>query len=285
MPKDFEISHRVGPQDMPAVARLTRDLAQAASSMTVDEIRFVVKAYYSLQRDRIATANQLRESREHEEPHAVLRWLFDQDRVLEQQVRRALDKWTDEDPMGSWAKSIVGIGPVIAAGLAAHIDIRKARTAGAIWRFAGLDPTVEWGKGQKRPWNAELKVLCWKIGESFVKVAGREGDVYGQLYQQRKAIEIARNERLEFQEQAAAALEKKRFKKGTPAREIREKGMLPPAQIHERAKRWAVKIFLSHWHAEAYRRVLGKEPPVPFAIEHLGHVHEIEPPPHLEAAG
>jgi hypothetical protein len=44
--------------------------------------------------------------------------------------------------------------------LLARIDIVKAPTAGHIWRYAGLDPTVRWNKGEKRPWNAGLKVLC-----------------------------------------------------------------------------------------------------------------------------
>lgn len=56
--------------------------------------------------------------------------------------------------------SIHGIGPVISAGLLAHIDIHRAVTVGHIWRFAGLDPSVKWLKKTKRPWNAGLKVLC-----------------------------------------------------------------------------------------------------------------------------
>ncbi|KKL21523.1 hypothetical protein LCGC14_2444610, partial [marine sediment metagenome] len=54
-------------------------------------------------------------------------------------------------------------------------------------------PTVKWGKGKKRPWNASLKVLCWHAGESFVKCHNREHDVYGKLYVERKARELARN--------------------------------------------------------------------------------------------
>src|SRR6185436_14373220 len=105
--------------------------------------------------------------------------------VLEKQVMRALAAFSSNHPVGKWAESIVGIGPVLSAGLLAHINVRKCgcqvyrdmkpipihdcpglATAGHIWRYAGYDPTVTWEKGQKRPWNARLKVICWKIGES-----------------------------------------------------------------------------------------------------------------------
>jgi len=56
------------------------------------------------------------------------------------------------------------------------------------------------------------------------------------------------------------------------------KGILPPAHIHARAKRPIVKLFLSHWHKVAYQVHYGEKPPSPYAIEHLGHVHEIPVP-------
>jgi len=55
-------------------------------------------------------------------------------------------------------------------------------------------------------------------------------------------------------------------------------GKLPPAHIHARAKRWAVKIFLAHWHHVAYMIEYKKAPPKPYSLEHLGHVHMIEVP-------
>ena len=60
--------------------------------------------------------------------------------------------------------------------------------ASGIDASAGLDPTVTWGKGERRPWNAELKVLCWKLGDSFVKVSNKEGALYGRIYRERKAL-------------------------------------------------------------------------------------------------
>lgn len=263
----------------PEIERLTRDLKAAARTMSADEARFLVDYYYIAQEDRKRSNNQERALSASQEPHTVLTWLAVQSSSLEGEIRKALDAYTDAHIMGSWMRGIVGIGPVIAAGLLAHIDITKAPTAGHIWRFAGLDPTVVWEKGKKRPWNAKLKTLCWKLGQSFMKQKGHVNCFYGRLYDERKAFEIARNER---GDNCEYALERAHFfGKTTEAYKHLSAGKLPPAQIDARARRYAVKIFLSHLHAEWYRQEFKTEPPVPFAIAHLGHAHMIEPPvPH-----
>ncbi len=245
--------------------------------------------------------------------------------------------------------SIYGIGPVIAAGLSAHVDIRKARTAGAIWKFGGIagdevwlgrDKTKEqisvfrkeygpWdaflmlctasnkkpfrilqqagivasvpdrdvvlemvekmgGKVDrtmlyedniveasglsktdlyaallpgvdldwkaiaqavsKRPYNAALKVLFWKIGQSFLKFSGQEECYYGRLLKERWELEKQRNEQLRFADQAAAKLKKFNISKSTDAYKAYSVGKLPPAHILQRSCRYATKIFLAHWH-------------------------------------
>src|SRR3954468_3288852 len=174
--------------------RLSRDIKQATATLERREARYLVDTYYQLQDYRISTSNQARSMGKDEEPHLTLSFFQGQMATLERQVRSVLDTWTTTDSLGTWAKSITGIGPVIAAGLLAHIDIEKAPTVGHIWRYAGLDPTVSWGKGEKRPWNASLKVICWKAGESFVKVSNNDKDVYGHFYAQRKVFEDERND-------------------------------------------------------------------------------------------
>ena len=260
------------------VRRLRRDLVKAASTLSVDEARYLVDAYYAMQEYRKAAGNQVRALAESEEPHGVIQWLFDQNTTVEKQILRALDSWTDTLPAARWAKSICGIGPVISAGLAAHIDVSRSATVGHIWRFAGLDPTVEWKKGEKRPWNAGLKTLCWKIGESFVKVSGNDADFYGKLYIQRKQYEQQRNDSGALADQAAQKLERFKIGKETDAYKAYAIGKLPPAHIHARAKRWTVKLFLAHYHHVAWTLATGTAPPKPYVISILGHADMILPP-------
>lgn len=268
----------VASERLQSIDRLTRDLRAAAQTMSAEEARYLVDYYYITQGDRIRANNQLRALRETGEPGTLLLWLGEQAQMLENTVKTGLDIYSANHPVGAWARDQKGVGPVIAAGLLGHIDITKAPTVGHIWRFAGLDPTVEWERGQKRPWNASLKVLCWKLGESFVKVSGHEDAFYGGIYRKRKELEVERNERGDFADQAEAALKAKKIGKTTEAYKAYIAGRLPAARIHLRAQRYAVKLFLAHLHDVWYRHEYDEPPPKPYAIAVLGHGHMIPPP-------
>lgn len=283
-----------------SVQRLTKDILNA-ERLSDQEARYLVDAYYIMQEDRKRAFNQDRALGEANEPNLVIKWLADQSTTLEKQIKRALERYTDEHPVGSWMKQITGIGPVISAGLLANISMnpwrctnpktsspsfvrckagkpctescghRRTETVGQIWRFAGLDPTAKWKEGQVRPWNAALKTLCWKVGQSFMKFSGKEKCYYGHLYLQRKQYEIARNEAGGNAEAAAAGAA--RVGKSTDAYAYYSAGKLPPAQIDARARRYAVKQFLSDLHAAWYRIEFGTEPPLPYPIAIQGHAH------------
>ncbi len=199
-----------------SLTRLSKDLREAARDMSVDEARFTVDLYYQQQGIRIRTANQRTAQEKSGEPHRVLDWIFDSSLFVENQVKAALAKWVEAHIMGPWMTGQLGVGPVIACGILSRIDMDQAPTAGHIWAFAGFDPSKSWDKGQKRPWNADLKRICWLLGESLVKLSGRyaRGDekcFYTGIYLKRKALEISRNNRGLFADQAARALKQKNF--------------------------------------------------------------------------
>lgn len=260
----------------PVISCLEKDTKEAMATLTPREARYFVDTFYQMQDQRKRSLSQVRSMKT--EPHEAIEWLGAQSTKLENRIKLMLAYYADRQHMGIWAQKVVGMGPVLSAGLLAHINIEKAPTVGHIWRFAGLDPTLRWEKGKKRPWNASLKVLCWKIGESFVKVCNKPGAFYGQVYTERKELEVARNEGGEFADQAADKLKRFKIDKKTDAYKSYSKGELPPAHIHARAKRYAVKLFLSHWHEAAYIEYFGKEPPLPYPIAHLGHTHKISRP-------
>lgn len=318
------------------VTKLTRDIKNASATLTDREARYLVDTYYQMQDQRIRAGGQVRSMGDTQEPHQTLAFFAGQAETLEDQVKRALDAYSLSSEVGRWSRSVCGIGPVIAAGLMAHIDIAECETAGTIWRFAGLDPTVKWkgsddcrtwlreriqgqpdlddvimaakhwgrdsetllrfastdivtGEAKKltieslasalarRPWNASLKTLCWKIGESFIKVKGREDGVYGHLYAERKAYEQQKNAAGDYKDLAERILASKNFRGDTVTKRAYQEGRLSDGHIHARARRWAVKIFLSHWHEVAYLDHFKKAPPAPFAIAILGHAHKIDP--------
>jgi hypothetical protein len=324
------------------IKRLNKDLREAAETLSRDEARFLVDAYYIMQENRIREDSQIRTLQQNAEPSAVIGWLSGQTTVLEDQIKAALDRYSSHQPIGIWARSIKGIGPVIAAGLIAHVDIHECETASQVWRFAGLDPTHKWINKEKagelvrlaievypnsedktvspealaciaaklnmslprftermrnyktkkldltregvtsgvakRPWNAGFKTLCWKLGQSFMKFSNATGEsnIYGPIYRQRKAYEIERNDRGDNKELAAQILASKRFNRSTDAYGHYKAGHLPPGQIDARARRYAVKQFLSHFH-EKWRRLENLPVREPYAIAILGHAHNTSP--------
>ena len=257
---------------------LTNEIRRQAANLGDTEVRYLVDTYYQMQGRRKASANQERSLLHAHEPIALVDLFTALDSFSELKVKQMLQSYAESKPESAWAMSIRGIGPVIAAGLSAHIDITQAPTVGHIWRFAGLDPTAPWEKGKKRPHNAQLKVLSWKIGESFVKVSNHDEDIYGHVYAERKELEIQRNDAGLFADQAKDKLERFKIGKDTDAYKAYSTGKLPPAHIHSRAKRYAVKLFLAHYHHVAYEVEYETPPPKPYVIQHLKHAHYIAPP-------
>lgn len=334
--------------ELEILAKMKKDIKEGAKTLGKHEARFLVDLYYQIQDFRIITKNQIRAITQSDtnEPHETIAFFSKQFETIENDIKKILDVYTSNNPVGIWAKSIVGIGPVISAGLIANLDVKDKPTAGHFWSYCGLndynrpwqgkekvkkiidevlgnkknkDITYEdfctcciktqWkpenliqaiGKDgkkifynaegteykfkkediiaqcSKRPYNAKMKTLCWKIGQSFVKVSNNPNDVYGKIYQARKAYELEKNERGDYKEQALAKAEK--VGKTTEAYKWYSEGKLPPAHIQARCERYAVRIFLSHLQKVMYMAEYGVEPPKPFAISILGHAHEIPVP-------
>ncbi|KKK48296.1 hypothetical protein LCGC14_3146540, partial [marine sediment metagenome] len=167
----------------------------------------------------------------------------------------------------------------------------------------------------KRPWNADLKaIVVYRLGECFVKLKENDKCFYGKLFAQKKAALWISNVNGDFQEAATKGLEILKnkntptwaWKSGqmSPARARRalamggkktsqalaamkrvKRGgvpMLPPGQIHDRARRWTVKLFLSHMHHVMHVDYYERDPVAPFIFEHPEeggqHAHLILPP-------
>lgn len=264
--------------DLEGITRLRKDLKQASITLSEQEARFLVDSYYIMQEDRKRAHNQVRALGENAEPHSVIVWLADNSALLEGEIKKVLQSYAESKPHGTWMMAQHGIGPVISAGMLAHISIERAPTAGHIWRYSGLDPTVIWKPKTKRPWNADLKVLCWKVGQSFMKFSNSKECFYGHLYKDRKAYEQARNDNGTNKQLAKDILASKNFDKSTEAYKHLMSGVLPPAQIDGRARRYAVKMFLSHLQVVWWFVVNNQLPPAPYAMVHIGHAHRIDPP-------
>ena len=246
-----------------------------ASKLTNAEARFVVSDYYASQEARKRADMQLRHlgDKASRDNFPILEYTANCNAEMEKLVLKALQKFAEASPVGRWILAQHGIGPVIAAGMLAHLDIEKAPTAGHFWRFAGQDPSCKWEKGQKRPYNADLKQLCYHLGECVKRTYNAADSFYGKLYRSRKELIVKRNEEGYNAERA------KTFK--TQSAEVRKtlaEGKLPAGNLDRQACNYAAKIFLSHLHAVMYWDKYCRAAPKPFAISIMGHAHEIKVP-------
>ena len=319
--------------------RLDKDTARSTvGEMSREEVRSMVDIFYRLQDNRIRTGNQFNALEKADKRRAVIDWFFAYFEATEKNMQKVLREYSASQPIGRWAMSIHGIGETLAAGLLAHIDITKAQTVGAIWRFAGLDPSIirlsrdaadkivkngvsgrtptyeevakiatelnrrpdaVWRQGKdkkalekgedkitkvslaaglaRRPYNQDLKVLTYKISDQLCsKHAKSEKSFYGPLYFERLAYETKKNEAGDYSTQAESKIDK--VGRSTKSYEAYKEGVLGEQEIKNRAKRLTVKLFLSHYHHDAYNLEFGKNPPNPYAFDILGHSKIIGPP-------
>lgn len=269
--------------------RLARDTKAAARLLKRGEARWLVDTYYQMQDGRIRSGNQLRKQQESAEPGKLIEWVFETWKRFEGAIKAALGEFAATYRVGQWLQAQTGIGPVLSAAMLCNFDIRKGCTVGHFWRFAGLDPTCIWEKGKKRPYNAQLKAICaYKMGECFVKFQNHEHCYYGHLFAAKKTELVEANAAGKFADFAAKELERVQADKALwnkmkdkPRIEDWKAGRICPANIHDRARRWAVKLFISHLHEVMYRDFNdGKMPPAPFIFEHPengDHRHKLEP--------
>ena len=209
-------------EEQDLLVKLTRDMKNAASTLKKPEVRFLVEAYYRMQEQR----NQVRTSDAYHErfgePNTLLDWMYKQAQTLEKQVAGALDAYSMSNSVGEWLRSIPGVGPVITAGLMAHLDIApwrcnnvalkgkknllycgkgrlhrhvRARTDSirrTMAHLRGSNPRIVWEKKTRRPWNLP-QTLCFKLGESFVELQNHKDDFYGTVFVERKDEEWKNN--------------------------------------------------------------------------------------------
>ncbi len=265
-------------EDIAPIALLGRDTIKAikAGVVTDEEARYLANIFYTLQKDRIRMQLRLVSLRKAGKPFLLVEHYRDQLEILEKNAAKILCAWAKTKPVWKWIESIHGIGPILGSSLIAYTPPERCTSAGSLWRYAGVDvgPMSELAS---HSYSRIYKRLFWLCGESFVKQS-HEKSFYRQMYDQRKQYEHERNERGEYAEQAAEMLRRFNFGRDTVAYQYYSKGMLPPGHIHARARRWATKLFFSHFAQVHYEMTFNQPQPTIYTIAVLGHKDYIPPP-------
>ena len=292
------------------IKRLNKELRKLAKEMSEREARLICDSFETLQRERIRNSNRVKQMVKSKEPCEVLTHITMLMERLEKEMGAVLGIYGPTHPLINWMMEQKGVGALLAVRLYAFVDWNQ-KTPSQVWSFGGYNPNVIWGKGEKRPWNARLKRLGYLLGESFVKHQGKDNAFYSEYFTRKKRelwnqningkfADHARVRKLKVSKKTAAykwysgcvSAEAARMvanktwdEDGPPPWDGMKPGdgieMLPPAQIHGRARRWVVKLFLGHvwWKNRKLEGVTeGYTPYAPEMLAEEGHTEIIVPP-------
>lgn len=176
---------------------------------------------------------------------------------LEERFKRFMERYVREhSPIYvRWLSRIRGIGPLLCMNLELFLgDCSRFPHPSAVWKYAGMHvvngEAPKRRKGEKLDFRLDLRTLCWKLTDSFIK---QRTPCYRTIYDMEKERQL----------------------------ELMEKGAenAPKSKLHAdlRARRKAAKLFLQHYFTVA-RYLAGLPVPPPYPLSHLRHVEYIPPP-------
>ena len=164
---------------------------------------------------------------------------------LETAAEQDIAELTASFPIIEQMTRVKGVGKLLAAKVVAMVDIERADTVSALWRFAGyavIDGKAERPtKGEKLHYNRRLKTACYLVGVSFL----RSSSPYRLVYDETRAT----------------------YETSHPDWSDGHK--------HQAALRRMLKVWLAHlW--ERWRKMEGLSTRPPYILEH-GHTTYMEP--------
>lgn len=249
--------------------------------MNPENLFKLTSTYWDIQKTRVATGNRLDSM--YEIDKNIMKTL----ETLEDYISKEIKNEVHEHPIWNyWLKDVKGIGEIFSAQLISLIygqvhtpECQEKRDAyyskkekgegkraekyececpvvgigrfpmvSSLWKYAGLHvvngKAPKRKKGEKVTWNPRLRSVCYNIGKSFVMVG--KGGPYRAHYDEMKAEEFEKHPEI-------------------------TKG-----HADARARRKAVKLFLSHLFAKWYE-LEGLEAPMPYVHAVGGHTNYIPP--------
>ena len=255
------------------------------------EIKVAVDAYLGIQKARIMAKNRINmfvdrfklEEDEAKDWHAkVDEVLLAQEKVLKKEFHNKIEDFK----IFGRLMAVRGVAETLAAQLIAIVQKpERFGNPSKLHQYGGLGMDKETGliqkrvKGKKLNYNIKLKVLCWKLADSWNK---HHTGYYGQWLHRFWEEEKEKNKPFEIEAKksvgylvaekgAGIEFDKKVLKKNLPKLKkdkvlvIRCKG-----HVFNRAKRKVAKLFLSQFWA-TWMQLEGLEARKPYVEEKLGH--------------
>jgi len=185
-----------------SASRFSREIIKVIGDSAIDmgqngskaSIRFMVDSYYQYQNNRIANDNRIRsieqgfDSEFDARNTEALRWLSESNYTMEKTLKKILEKYVLSTKVGRWLNDIVGIGPVISAGLISYFEPEKwMKTFNSFCSYAGLnDNNVKWLGTKKailvvKEEKEKLSAICEKRAKKFTSLSGTDHEIYSKI--------------------------------------------------------------------------------------------------------
>jgi len=172
-------------------------------------------------------------------------------RQKENEFKKLMEFYIEQEPIYKWSKTIKGIGVLNTANLLQYFGYcEKAKHCSSLWKYAGLHviegkaPKLSKEQGQL-DWNPKLRMLMYRVGDCFIK---QRTPKYREIYDVTKGKELKRG--------GWDEKKKKMLKK--------EEDGAPQSLGHadNRARRKMIKEFLKDYYSQCLMvRGIEAEPP------------------------
>lgn len=164
-----------------------------ADTTTKKQLRYFVRRYYQMQKQRIAFGNEISAlEKEQDGVPPEIQEIYKDQKAVERKMSRFMGDIVEEHYMWDWFKDIKGIGHTLASALIAEIDIEKAQHPSSVWKYAGFHvicPKCTWEKDEtyetkdggerivtsKYPVDISHDGTCPKCGKPGVAAKRRKG--------------------------------------------------------------------------------------------------------------
>ena len=250
---------------------------------SIEDLGAAVRLRDELQKVRIACGNRVEAIKAERSVGVLSFWEGQRDLLLAREgdieglVRNIVSDhlvWTN------WAQDVKGVGPITLGLILGEIDINRAHSISALWRYSGYAvingqrqrPT----KGQKLDYNRRLKTYVFRQMSSLMRAGGAYSELYYRFREEEEA-KVAKNpdpnERADTTEESIVeerAIENEQPDGSEPS--IPKNKM----HVHLRAIRRMAKVWLSHLWV-VWRTAEGLPVSQPWIIEHGGHTDYIAP--------
>lgn len=248
---------------------------------TPDELKYIMHSYSSLLTVKRYQTNKmksiLRQSRNISFDFGMLFLPVEQ---MLNSYKYIFDIYSNSSVTGRWLKSIkffgsLGVFVLMSYG-GEHIKSGRFKTAGALWHYYGLTPSYSIKervlKYKKMPKSMREYLFYLRYSIKY-----KDMSIYSDIYRMRLTYEIQRNE-----SGGNAPYLENYAKVASVGRDIPEnlkkfiqEGKMPVYFLTNRATKYAVKVFLSHFHHVLYYETFKKLPPKPYVLDHISKSHEM----------